>query len=333
MSVALDGPAKQIGNELSTGARLYFDELNRQGGIHNSDIKLIVLDDGYEPARTVDNTKLLIENEKVDALFTFMGTPTSWAIKSLLEHSKIPFITPFTGAEFLRSPDTFHTFNVRASYNQEAAEQIHFLVNEKNKKHIALLIQADEFGLTLEKSLLKALQAHQLQPVTISRFRRNTQDINKALRRITNSGATAVAMVGTYAPLAEFINDAQASNLDFEYTTVSFASSQALYQRIAPSAKVMTTEVIPDPLTCEHALCNAFRQQAQTQKLSISRLMFEGYINAFITSQALQLCTLPFERSCLIEKLEHVKIHDETITELFNRQAENNYVVFRSYNQ
>ncbi len=333
MSAAFEGPARQIGIQLSEGASLHFDDINTRGGVHQHKLKLIKLDDGYEPPKTVENTKRLIEEYKVDALFTYMGTPTSWAIKPLLERSQLPFITPFTGADFLRSATTFHVFNLRASYQQEAYEQIQFLTQEKRLKKIALLIQADEFGLTLEKSLVKALKDMNLTAITIARFRRNTQDIDKALTRIAASGAEAVAMVGTYDPLAEFIKKAEASKSAFIYSTVSFAFSNALYARLTKPETIMTTEVVPDPLDCDVELCEEFKRLAKHNNITVSRLAFEGYLNAYVTTQALNRCKPPFDKTCLMTQLEDVRIEDHKLQALFNHPQRNKYVVFRSYYQ
>ncbi|MFC3034887.1 ABC transporter substrate-binding protein [Pseudoalteromonas fenneropenaei] len=331
MSAAFEGPAKEIGIQLREGAALYFDAMNAQGGINQQTIRLIALDDGYEPQKTILNSKAFIHQYKVHALFTYMGTPTTWAIKSLLEYSKVPLITPFTGADFLRSPESFRVVNLRASYQQEAEEQIQFLVNEHGKQRIALFIQADEFGLTMEKSLVKVLAQHHLQPVLISRFRRNTEDIDKALRKILQSDAQAIAMVGTYSPLAEFVNKAGKANPALIYTTVSFASSIELYRRITQPVTLMSSEVMPDPSKCKTALCASFQKLAQTKSVKPTRLAFEGFVNAYLTSKAIEQCEAPLQQSCLYAQLQTIRKSDRNIVSMFgSAENENNFVVFRS---
>ena len=78
-SVALTGPAQQLGLDMQQGARLYFDAVNSRGGVHGRKIVLKTLDDGYEATRAVENTKKLIRDERVFALFGYVGTPTSAA--------------------------------------------------------------------------------------------------------------------------------------------------------------------------------------------------------------------------------------------------------------
>src|SRR5258708_19166154 len=97
-SVALTGAAAQLGIQMRNGMKAYFDYVNEHGGVHGRKIELITLDDGYEPARTVPNTKKLID-DKVFALIGYVGTPTSVPAIPVFTEAKVPFIRPFTGAE------------------------------------------------------------------------------------------------------------------------------------------------------------------------------------------------------------------------------------------
>ena len=76
-SAALSGPAELLGKEMKLGAEAYFKVVNDAGGINGRKIKLVSLDDGYEPDRAKANTQKLINEEKVLALFGYVGTPTS----------------------------------------------------------------------------------------------------------------------------------------------------------------------------------------------------------------------------------------------------------------
>jgi ABC-type branched-subunit amino acid transport system substrate-binding protein len=117
-SVALSGPAAELGREMQLGAQLHFDSINAAGGIRGRKIVLKTLDDGYEPARAEANTQRFIDDD-VLALFGYVGTPTAAASIPLATTAKIPFFGAFTGAELLRAPFNRYIFNVRASYYDE----------------------------------------------------------------------------------------------------------------------------------------------------------------------------------------------------------------------
>ena len=118
-SAAFSGPAAQLGIDLNAGARLYFDQVNRQGGIHGRKIEILTADDKYEPALTVENTRRLIQNDQVFALFGYVGTPTSNAALPVFTSARVPFFAPFTGALSLREPFNRQIFHIRAGYVEE----------------------------------------------------------------------------------------------------------------------------------------------------------------------------------------------------------------------
>ncbi|MEC4091777.1 ABC transporter substrate-binding protein [Pseudoalteromonas rubra] len=334
MSVALSGPAKDIGQQLKQGAQLYFEYANGLPDRSHPKVSLMVLDDGYEPARTVVNTRYLIEQHKVMALFGNMGTPTAHAIQAILTHHQLPFLVPFTGADFLRFTPPYPVFNWRASYLDEANEQVRYLVDEQGHKAIALLIQADEFGLTLEKSFRQALTARGLKPKVTARFRRNSADINKALKVIMRNEVTAVAMIGTYQPLSLFIDKAMHRGFKGTFTGVSFTSSTALFAQLTSKPALMISEVVPDPSKCQAQLCALFRSLIHKQHLATSPQIFEGFLNAAIFISALDYCPRPVTRACLADAMHQVLEKDPAIRTIFGlSDTENKPRVYRSYFQ
>ena len=141
-SAAFGGPAAALGKSMRDGAMVYFDRINAQGGVHGRKIKLVSLDDGYEPERAIANTRKLIDEEKVFALFGYVGTPTSYAVVPILTEAKIPFFGPFTGAEGLRDPVNRYIFNIRASYFDETERLVDWMVSDR-KSNIAVFYQDD----------------------------------------------------------------------------------------------------------------------------------------------------------------------------------------------
>ena len=92
-SDAFTGPAAQPGIQFHEGARVYFDQLNAQGGIARQQIELRKLDDGYEPARSAENTQKFIADD-VFALFGCVGTPTSLVALPMAIKKKFPSSLP-----------------------------------------------------------------------------------------------------------------------------------------------------------------------------------------------------------------------------------------------
>ena len=115
-SAAFTGPAAQLGIQMNAGTKAYFDHVNSSGGVHGRRIELKTRDDRYEANLAIENTKKLIQEDRVFALVSYVGTPTTGAAMPILTEAKVPLVGPFTGAEVLRTPVNRYTFNVRASY-------------------------------------------------------------------------------------------------------------------------------------------------------------------------------------------------------------------------
>ena len=87
-----------------------------------------------------------IDEDRVFALIGEVGTPTSKAVQPITTEQGVPFIGPFTGADFLRDPSLTNVINIRASYGQETEAWIKHLTTDLGLSRIAILYQDDSFG-------------------------------------------------------------------------------------------------------------------------------------------------------------------------------------------
>ena len=203
-SVALSGPAQELGKDMQLGASLYFNEVNAKGGVNGRRIVLKTVDDGYEPARAAENTRKLIAEEKVFALFGYVGTPTSAASLPIFTEAKVPFVGAFTGAELLRSPFNRYIFNVRASYFDET-EQIVQHLTAMSIDRIAVFYQNDAYGQAGLAGVERALKKRNLQVAAKGTVERNTVDVAKSVAEIRKADPQAVVMISAYKSCAAFI--------------------------------------------------------------------------------------------------------------------------------
>jgi len=300
MSAPLTGPAAWLGEQYKAGAELAFNEYNAAANRHYH-IELIVLDDQYEPSQTVTNSRLLLDEFKVQLLFGVVGTPNNIAILPLLKHYKTVLIAPMTGAAELRLTALATIFHVRGSYQQEADFQVNWLANKESK--VALLLQADEFGASAERSYLTALQSKDIQPVISRRFQRNSEDILNAMDDIIQAKANLILMAGTYKPLLTAIHYAEKQQYKPTFATLSFAGASAIAAGLHPADAVYATSVIPDPYFPVQSFGRHFASLMEQQHLPVSEVAFEGYIAASLFSQAIEYCIPPLENVCLLTRL------------------------------
>lgn len=318
-SSALSGPASKLGIRLNQGAQVYFDKINEIGGIAGRKVVLKSLDDGYEPFKALKNTQRFLKDTSVFSLFNYVGTPTAAVVLPLIENKPLPFLMPFTGAEFLRTPIIENIFNLRASYYQEVDAQLDYLVKDQKITEIGLLIQADEFGIAVEKGYVSFMKKHGIKPVVTTRYRRNTEDVALALSILKAKNVEAVAFVGTYEPFAELINTAAEQNFTPYFTTVSFISSHDLFPKLTQHSRVLVSEVMPEPHSCTLNICQQFINDMKKAGLvHTDRVQFEGYLNAYLFTEVAKQCDENLNQACFLNKIKNFSFDFGGITANFS---------------
>ena len=286
-SVALSGPAAELGRDMQFGAQIYFDSVNATGGIRGRTIVLKTLDDGYEPNRAEANTRRLIDDD-VLALFGYVGTPTSAASIPLATTAKVPFFGAFTGAELLRSPFNRYVFNVRASYFDETELIVKQLAAEGLTK-ISVFHQNDSYGQAGLAGVERALLARKMTVFSKATVERNSTDVRAAVDVMLAGKPEAIVMIGTYAAGAEFIKQTKARGLLTRYANVSFVGTKSLAKALGPiGSGVMISQVVPSPSSEKYPWVNEYRRLALAKGGELSYTSLEGFIAARIIVEALK---------------------------------------------
>lgn len=290
MCNVLTGPAAALGLGIQKGSAVYFDKVNKAGGVNGRKIRVISYDDGYEPKNTVAQTRKLVQEDKVFALFGYVGTPTSTAIMPILAEAKIPFWGPFTGAEFLRNPVNKYIFNIRSSYFDEAETQVQYLTEKRGIKKIGVFLQNDAYGLAVKGGIVKALKKRNLDVVGEGTYERNTEDVSAAVAALKKASPDAVSMVGTYKAMAAFIKKAKAEGFNPVFLNVSFVGTAALLRELGAAGDgVIITQVMPSPGDTSVPIVAQYRKDMKAaghSELDFTDL--EGYVDAAIFVEVLK---------------------------------------------
>jgi ABC-type branched-subunit amino acid transport system substrate-binding protein len=134
--------------------------INDQGGVNGRKINLISLDDGYNPAKTVEQVRRLVEQDEVLALFQTLGTPSNSAIHKYVNAKKVPHLLLATGATKWSDPKHFPwTMGFNLSYQTEGAIYAKWLLKNKPNAKIAILYQNDDYGKDVLKGVKEGLGA------------------------------------------------------------------------------------------------------------------------------------------------------------------------------
>lgn len=143
---ALSGPVAPIGIAMTHGMQAYFNMINEQGGIYGRKIKLIVRDDQFNPAKTVLETKRLVEQDKVFAIVGGLGTPGCLAVMDYLEKNKVPFVYQGSGSSKFAFPPKKYIFSVQPNYLNEGQIMVKYATDTLKAQRIAVIYEDDDIG-------------------------------------------------------------------------------------------------------------------------------------------------------------------------------------------
>jgi len=330
ISAPFTGPAKELGQHMKQGIEAAFNVANAKGGIHGRQLRLVAADDGYEPTRTAATMKQLYETDQVFGLVGNVGTPTAVVALPYALDRKMLFFGAFTGAGLLRNdPPDRYVFNYRASYAEETAAVVNYLVKVRRllPEQIAVFAQQDAYGdagfAGVEKAI-RLLRGGNASPILRLNYQRNTVDVEDAVAQLQQYNAQlpqkrqfpikAVIMVPTYRAAAKFIEKTRALYPDMIYTSVSFVGSTALADELMLLGKkyatgVIVTQVVPAVdghsslvLDYKSALAKYFPGEAPDY------VSLEGYVDASVLIAALQRNGSQLDTEGLVGTLEN--LHD-----------------------
>ena len=151
------GPASAYG-AIGKAISAYFAKINDEGGVNGRKINFISLDDGYNPAKTVEQARKLVEEEEVLLLFNTLGTPPNSAIHKYMNTKKVPHLFVATGATKWGDPKNFPwTMGWQPNYQSESKVFAGHILETKPNAKIAILYQNDDYGKDYLKGFEDAL--------------------------------------------------------------------------------------------------------------------------------------------------------------------------------
>ncbi len=183
------GPASAYG-VIGKTIGAYFNKVNAEGGINGRRINFISYDDGYNPQKTVEVTRRLVEEDKVLLIFAGLGTAPSAAVRPYLNANKIPQLFVASGASMWDQPRDFPwTMGFQPSYQTEAHIYAQYLL-EKHPSggKIAILYQDDEFGKDYVKGLKDGLGS-KIPVVAEAAYKVTDANVNQQIATLKASGA------------------------------------------------------------------------------------------------------------------------------------------------
>lgn len=310
-SAPLTGTGEDTGQQLRDGALAYFDHINSRGGVHGRKITLKTLDDAAQPERAAANTKKLIEEEKVFALFGYAGIGSAAAALPLATQANIPMFAPSSGAHALRQPLNKNVFHIRASYADEAEEIVQHATT-MGMKRIAVFYQDNEYGKAALEGIKLALQKRNLEPVAIEAAKDAASDVTTAVFKVHAANPQTVILAAPWESAVPFIQVMRASGAAPSFWGLSLLGTRALAAEMGKEAAgVQISQVLPAPWDERYAVIEEYRKlYLKNGKKEWSYTSLEGFIAAKVFVEGLQRAGRGLSRASLVRALESMAPYD-----------------------
>jgi branched-chain amino acid transport system substrate-binding protein len=190
------GPASAY-SVIAKAQLAYFKMINDQGGINGRKVNMISLDDAYSPAKTVEQTRKLVEQEEVAAILNPLGTPTGLAVRKYLNDKKVPQLFVGAGATLWGDHEHFpYSIGFQASYQAETAVYAKYVLTKKPDAKIALFYQNDDAGKDYGNGFKKGLGPDNVKKMVVAEATYESTDptIDSQIVKLKASGADVLFM-------------------------------------------------------------------------------------------------------------------------------------------
>jgi len=291
-TIDLSGSTSEHGKAVLSGIRAYLDPLNAAGGIDGRRIELITLDDGGKADAAANNTRALIERDKVVAVFSGIeGGPCVASMRVAVELG-VPLLACAAGSPDFRDPFNRYVFPLRAAHLTEF-EAITKLAKQFGRARLAFMYSDSDTGRKHLANLKRVAQAEGAEVVAeiVLKSGADAPAAKLMAEQIVASRAQAVLNHGAYSTYAAIYTEVRNLDPAIQFYAVN-SGAQQMVRLLGPSARgIVFTQVVPFPTSVAPPVVGDYRaamkQHAPNEELTFSSL--EGYLNARLLVAALRL--------------------------------------------
>ena len=311
-SAPLTGVNAELGNDIRNGIAAYLRKVNEAGGVHGRKIELVTLDDVNQVPRAEANTKQLVEEKPVFALFGYASATLSRPALPFVEKHGVPFLGPFTGADPMRVFNK-HVYNMRASYADELEKIVdHFA--PLGVKRFAIVYYDDVVGRENLTAVERALKKRNLEVVSRAAFKdRAKPDIDAGVKEIAKGAPDVVILTTLFKASADFIRLAKKSGMGAQMASNSFPGASPLAKELGKAgAGTVVATVVPPPAKRSLPIVQEYQAAIEKQlgKKEYSFTSFEAYIGAKVMVEAMRKSGPKLTREAFMRELDSMKGYD-----------------------
>ena len=295
------------------GALLYFREVNRRGGIHGRKIRLVSLDDLYQPDLAAENTVKLIERHNAFALVHYTWTPIARAAIPVATKYQVPFFAPYTGASDIYQSSSPVVFTVRASFRAEL-EMIVRHVTTLGIRKIAFVRYTSRTGDELQAELQPLLEKYGATLVGTGSMENNSARPEDAVRQLATVDAQAIVLGVSGSDAVAFVKDYGAvTGRKPPYYARSLVGAGQLANELGDQAfGISVTQLVPNPFKQVVAVSKEYNRLLGSAGAPAAEkpdyISFEGFIAAKVLCEALRRAGPALTRAGFVQALSTMKM-------------------------
>lgn len=303
----LTGPPALLGIAYNVGTKIAIAEANKAGGVNGRMLKLIVEDDGYVSARTLQALRKLIEVDKIFALTSLSGSGASVAALPVVEKAGLPTMASIAPISQLFQPPRKNVFAVGQTYEEGMYQLTRYLAMKFPDKKWGILTQDDDYGATLKGGFGMTARENKLNVVYQADYKKGQQDFSSEMLKVRSSGAEIFLAGGVIAETVGMVRELE--KLNAKPVTAMFWPG-----RVSATLKLMGPAgdgiYAVDYVEAEDsAAYKAFLEKAKTlvgeaEIKAMNRYTIASYVSTRVLIEAMKRCGKALTWECTIAEIE-----------------------------
>jgi branched-chain amino acid transport system substrate-binding protein len=267
------------------------------------------MDDGFDPKRSVENAKKLIDEKNVVALFLFRGTANAEALMPVIQEKKTLLFAGVGSSIKMHEPMSRYLFNLRAPVQTEVSSVVSQLASQ-GINDVAVIYTDDGFGKDALDGAKKSFDKFKIKPKAIASIPRGQAEVDAAVAEIIKVSPSATLGFCIPKICATIVKKLREAGSLTQFVSLSNTSSGAYVTELGPFARgVVVTQVMPYPFDARDAVGREFQKFAKETGIKESYAAMEGYLSARIMTEALKRAGKNPSRESLVTAFESLNMN------------------------
>ncbi len=311
MHTDLSGPAAFYGVAASQAARMRFDLINEQGGIHGRKVKLVVEDTQFQVPRGVAAINKLINRDKVFAIMGGTGSSiinAGWREQSA---ANVPNLFPITAVRSMFEPLDRLKFAMGTSFYDQIRAGIKYLVENGSSKALCVFYEDTDYGADVIEAARDQAKAMNLTILDTVGVKPGDTDFTAPVTKMRQSGCGLVAMATILRTTIIPMGTAKRMG----WTDVTFLGTSSPYEYLVAAAPGGATEglyagsgiVLPYPETMTPAVAEFAKLYKERTKQDLNAGVIYGWVGADLTAQGLDRAGRNLTVDSFVKGLESIQ--------------------------